>query len=104
MYAVYETATGILKSTGTVLGNLPETLTAIELSREATEQLLSGQGIWDPQTLSVVPNPNYVAPVEELTIPATALEQLEADMQNPEIATVPDVKQSLVTFISQVKG
>jgi len=105
MYAIYETATGILKSTGTVLGNnLPDTLTVVELNQEDSDKLASGQGIWDAATLSVINNPSYAAPVEELTIPITALEQLDLDMQNPAIATVPDLKQSIGTFINQIKG
>lgn len=104
MYAVYETATGELKSTGTVLGNLPETLTAVELSQEDSDLLTSGQGIWDAQTLSVIDNPNYVAPVEELTIPETALEQLKTDMQDPSINSIAEIKTSLKTFADQIKS
>ena len=105
MYAIYETATGILKSTGTVVGtNLPETLTVVELNQTDSDKLSSGQGIWDAATLTVVDNPNYVAPVEELSIPATALAQLKTDMTDSNINSIAEVKASIKTFADQIKS
>lgn len=104
MYAIYETATGELKSTGTVVAdNLPDTLTVVDLNEVDSEKLRSGQGIWDKNTLSVIDNPNFVTPVEELTIPAPALDQLKADMQDPNINSIAEIKTSIKSFADQIK-
>lgn len=105
MFAIYETATGILKSTGTVVGNnLPETLTVVELNQTDSDKLSTGQGIWDAATLAVIDNPTYTAPVEELSIPVVALEQLVSDMQNPAINSIAELKTSIKTFGQQIKS
>lgn len=103
MYAIYETATGILKSTGTVVAeNLPETLTVVELNQTDSDKLSTGQGIWDATTLAVIDNPTYTAPVEDKTIPVTALEQLEADMQDPSINSIAEIKTSIKSFVEAI--
>lgn len=104
MYAIYETATGELKSTGTVLGNnLPDTLTVIELNETDSQKLRDGSGLWNKDTLSVIDNPNYTQPVEELFIPAPALNQLKADMQDPNINSIAEIKTSIKSFADQIK-
>ena len=103
MYAIYETATGILKSTGTVVGtNLPETLTVVELNQTDSDKLSSGQGIWNAATLTVVDNPAYQAPVEDKAIPVTALEQLKTDMQDPSINSIAEIKTSIKSFVDLI--
>ncbi len=105
MYAIYETATGILKSTGTVVSDtLPDTLTSVELNQADSDKLSSGQGIWDSATLTVIDNPSYQEPVTELSIPAPALEQLETDMQDPTINSISELKTSILTFTNNIRG
>lgn len=104
MYAIYETATGELKSTGTVVAdNLPDSLTVIELNQTDSDKLSSGLGIWDKVTKSVIDNPNAQTVTQELMIPSTAIDQLKVDMQDPSINSIAEIKTSIKSFADQIK-
>lgn len=60
-HVVYESATGRQVSTGTVVANpLPDGLSAVALSEDDADALLSGRGRWDDATRTVFAKPQPV--------------------------------------------
>ena len=53
-------------SIGTVLADpMPDGLTVVQLTAEDADVLAQGKGRWDAFTLSVVPTPKHLWPIEQ---------------------------------------
>ena len=67
MFVVYEIATGQPRSFGTVIANpLPDGLAVKELTIEETNGVLTGTLMFDAATLTMIPVPLVVEPVENV--------------------------------------